>query len=339
MREFFHKWFDTGKSVFVLTVIPLVFTMLFSMVFSLTYVEKIPLAVLDLDGSAASRAIVQDFENSAGFTVSMYANNETEMKEAFLKGEIKAGTILPENFENDIRAGRSPRALIMIDGSNVFIGNSAYSYAAGILGARGAFGERVLYVPQMGNFVYAFAGYLGIFIQQTFMSVLSPVLLRERRVSAIAKDWIIFSLLTVVAMVACLLVANALGGYPLRGSIFNALIVHIVFILDITAITILISVFFKDTCRCVQFVMLLSIPTFMTSGYIWPEFAMPAGFAALVKAIWPLHYFALPLRDIMLKGAGFWEVTRYIAGGLIYAAFWFPVGLLAVKRKWRRQTL
>ena len=366
MREFVRRWFDVGKSVFVLTVIPIAFTIIFSMVFSLTYVERIPLAVLDLDKSDASRTIIRNFEDSAGFALSMRAGSEAEMEDAFLRGEIKAGLILPGNLEKDVRANRSPRVLVLIDGSNVFIGNSAYSYAASILGTLSigiqadllsaggmapfeagqslrtlSLGERVLYVPQMGNFVYAFAGYLGVFIQQTFMSVLAPTLLRERRssagerASAIAKDCLVFGILTVAALVSCLILAHTLGGYPLRGSIFCALLVHMVFILDITAVSIFISAFFTDTCHFIQFIMLLSIPTFMTSGYIWPEFVMPYGFSALVKAIWPLHWFALPLRDIMLKGAGLAEVARYITGGLVFAAFWFPAGLLFVRRKRR----
>lgn len=358
MRELVRKWFDVGKNVFVLTVIPLIFTILFSLVYSLTYVEKIPLAVLDMDKSGLSRMIVQNFDDSPGFRVSMYVNSEAEMKEAFLRGEIRAGIVLPDNLEKDIKANRSPRVLALIDGSNIYIGNNVYSYAANILGTLNAgiqlnmleaggmtpfvagqnlralsLGERMLYAPQMGNFVFAFAGYLGVFIQQTFMTVLSPVLLREKKAAEIAKDWAVFGLLTVAALVSCLITAHLLGGYPLRGSIFTALLVHTVFILDITAVTIFIAAFFKDTSHCIQFILLLSIPTFMTSGYIWPEFVMPGAFAALIKVIWPLHYFVLPLRDIMLKGTGFWEAAHYIAGGLIFAAVWFPAALLVCKIK------
>ena len=356
MRDFVRKWFNTGRNVFVLAVIPIVFTMLFSMVYSLTYVEKIPLAVLDMDKSSLSRTIINGFEDSPGFEISMYAGSEAEMREAFLGGEVKAGIVLPENLEADIRGKRSPRVLVLIDGSNIYIGNNVYAYAANILGTLNAgiqlnileaggmtpfdagqnvriltLSERMLYVPQMGNFVFAFAGFLGVFIQQTFMSVLSPVILREKKVFEIVKDWAFFGLLTVAALVSCLIAANLLGGYPLRGSIFLALLFHAVFILDITAITIFITAFFKDTCHCIQFVMLLSIPTFMTSGYIWPEFVMPGAFAALIKIVWPLHYFVLPLRDIMLKGAGFAETAHYMAGGLTYAAFWFPVALLFLR--------
>jgi ABC-2 type transport system permease protein len=133
-------------------------------------------------------------------------------------------------------------------------------------------------------------------------------------------------------MLACFIIAHTTGGYPLRGNIFLAFLVHVVFLLDITAVTIFIAGFFSDACRCIQFIMLLSIPTLMTSGYIWPEFAMPGAFAAAIKAVWPLHYFALPMRDVMLKGAGFWEAAPYLSGGLIFAAFWFPVALLAFNK-------
>jgi len=357
MGEFFRKWFDTGKNIFVLTIIPLLFTVLFALVYSLTYVDKIPLAVLDLDSSGLSRAIIQNFDNSAGFRVAMYASSEAELEDAFTNGAVKAGLVFPANFEKDVYAGLSPSVLALIDGSNIYIGNNVYSYAANILGTVSAgiqlnvleaggmapfaaeqnlkalsLGERVLYVPQLGNFVYAFAGYLGIFIQQTFMSVLAPVVLKRRNgligLKEFSKEFFLFWLLTIAAMTACLITAHALGGYPLKGSIFLTLLIHSVFILDITAVTLFISSFFTDTSHCIQFILLLSIPAFMTSGYIWPEFAMPFGFAALIKAIWPLRYFILPLREIMLKGAGFPEVKSYVAGGLAFAAVWLPAALL-----------
>ena len=362
MRELVRKWFETGKSIFVLTAIPLIFTVLFSALYSLTYVEGIPLAVFDMDRSRTSETVIQNFADSAGFDVYMYAGSEAEMREAFLSGAIKAGIILPENFGSDVRENRSPKVSVMIDGSNIFIGNNAYFYAASILSTLNAGiqarvleaggmtpftalskmkvlipGERMLYVPQMGNFVYAFAGFLGIFIQQTYMSILAPVFISEKRrlrglkedkrpVFAV-KDISLFILLTVVALISCLLTAHVLGGYPLKGNIFLTLLTHLIFILDITAMTIFISAFFNDPCHCIQFILLLSIPTLMTSGYIWPEFVMPALFAPAIKAIWPLHYFVLPLRGIMLKGAGFGESARYMAGGLIYAAVWFPIAL------------
>lgn len=375
MKEFIRKQFPFLKNIFVLTLIPLFFTGLFALVYSKTYVEEIPLAVLDLDQSQVSRTLVQSFEDSVGFSIAFYANSEGQIQEAMLNGKIHGALILPEGFEADLSRQQSPRVLVFIDGTNIFVGNSAYAYAANIIGTVNAgiqisvldaggmvpyvaeqtvktlsFTERVLYVPQMGNFVYAFSGFLGIFLQQTYISVLAPILLREKRrlkafppeagqrklaAARVAKESFVYGLFTFIPLIGCLLLAHFVGGYPLNGSLFLTLTLHMVFLLDLTAITIFIAVFFVDTSNCIQFIMLLSIPSFLTSGYIWPGFAMPPYFEMLVKAMWPLHYFVLPLRDTMLKGTGFGEAMPYLAGGILFAALWFPIALLAFRQNIR----
>ena len=94
--------------------------------------------------------------------------------------------------------------------------------------------------------------------------------------------------LSFVGSLACLLIAHQLGGYPLNGNLISVLLIQAVFLLDLTAVTLFISTFFDDIAHCVQFLMFLSIPTLLTSGYIWPEFSMAPHFGPIIKLIWPL---------------------------------------------------
>lgn len=62
---------------------------------------------------------------------------------------------------------------------------------------------------------------------------------------------------------------------------------------------------------------------------------MPAGFAPVMKAIWPLYYFYNPLKDLMLKGAGMDAIGHYVIGGTIFAAVWLVIGVFLYARKTR----
>ncbi len=361
------------KNILVVTLIPILFTLLFGAVYSHVYVEEIPMAVLDLDNSATSRTVVDSFDESTGFEVTMRVSSQEEMDEALLAGTVKAGLILPERFGQDVVAKKSPGALVLIDGTNIVIGNNVYSYASTILTTLNigvqmgmleagemvpfvaeqnmttlSFVDRMLYDPQLGYFLFVFAGILGIFVQQTFMSVISPGFIEERNRQAergwrqekrlsggsqVRKDVVFYGVLCVAGMLACLILAHYFFGYPLRGSLVLTLLLVVLLLADLTGITLFITTFFDDVSHCVQFLMFLSIPTLLTSGYVWPEFMMAPHFAPFVKAIWPLYYFVNPMRELHMRGGGLEEIAPYLIGAAIYAVVWMLLGVWAFRRK------
>lgn len=368
-----HDRFVRIKDVLVVLVIPVLFTLLFGLVYSRIYVENIPIAVLNLDDSAMSDKIIDSFNDSKGIRVMTSVDTEDEMKDLILSGKVKGGLVIPQDFGKELQAQRSPEILVVIDGANMVIGNNLFSYAntavatlnvgiqAGMLAGGDvapyqaekylstlSFADRMLYDPQMGYFRYVFGALLGIFIQQTYLSGLIPKLLAEKQrlrllpatpatrkiaVRYMASEIVRTAMLSIIACLSCLMVAHLAFDYPLRGGLPEVLAILLDFLLCMTAASIMITAFFDDPAHCVQFSMFLSIPTVLTSGYIWPEFMMAPGFAPVIKAIWPLYYFVNPLRDVCMKGADFGDIRSYLAGSLIFAAVWLPVSMWVYRKK------
>jgi len=158
-----------------------------------------------MDGTGASREIIEDFYDCPGVIIVKTAASAEEMKEDILMGTVKGGLIIPEGFGRDVAGNKSAKALVMIDGSNFMIGNNLMLYASDIFteknyelqvsymeegGMTGYSSEqnistleladRTLYNPQAGYFYYLLPGLLSIFVQQTYLSVLTPVLLDEK---------------------------------------------------------------------------------------------------------------------------------------------------------------
>jgi ABC-2 type transport system permease protein len=140
-------------------------------------------------------------------------------------------------------------------------------------------------------------------------------------------------MLNTISMLCCLVLANKLFAYPINGSLWYVLVIHFTFLLCLFGISLVLSAFFNDPVRCMQFVMFLAVPSFLSCGFGWPEYMMASGFAPAIKAIWPLYYYANPLKDLMLKGAGWDVIGHYIIGGLTFAAIWIPLGLLLYRTK------
>ena len=363
------------KPVIILIFVPIGFTLLFGASMSPIFVDDIPIAVLDLDESDASREIIDEFGACSVFKIVDMAESADEIKESILMGDVKGGLILPKDFGKDIKGHKGTKALMLMDGSNFLIGNNLMLYASKIFNEKSyelqvsymesggmmeysseqnintlSLADRTLYNPQLGYFYYLYPGLLGVFIQQTYLSVLSGMLLKEkdrlkhlpldhssRRIRAreIAPQILQYAGYTFVCSLTCLLTAHWLFDYPLKGSLLLALLIQAVFLACLTGVAFVLSAIFDDETHCAQFVLFLAIPTVLSCGYAWPVFMMAPGFTAAMKIVWPLYYYNNPLKELMLKGAQFYAIDNFIFGGLIFAAFWLPAGMWIYRQKIR----
>lgn len=356
------------KNISIIISIPIVFTFLFCFVFSKVFVEQIPFGVLDLDNSSTSRTIVRQFEDHPGFKVVYHAQAYDELNEKIKAEKIGAAIIIPKNFGKDVQEMNAPKTILLVDETNIVVGNNALSYGSAILNTLNAkiqlnvlegnnmmpyvaqqsvnslsFTERILYDPQLNYGKYLIYGLIAVLIQQAYLAVLTPILITEKsnivkmkvRSKAGIKK-ICFFCLRIFLCIICAYIAAfsslyCAGKYfdmPLRGTLLNYFRLITVFIIDLTAVGFIFSFIFNKIGDFNRLSMCLSVPTFLTAGYSWPEYMMPTGFSHIVKIIWPIIYVADPLRVISLKGSGINVIGPYINGGIHYALFWLPVGIL-----------
>lgn len=355
------------KNSLMLIAVPVFFTFVFGNVYSNTFVEKIPMTILDMDNSSMSRMITKQFKESPGFEIINYAKSEEELEELITRKKAYAGLIIPKDFQKNVKEMNAPKTLFIVDQTNFVIGNNAVAYGSEILNTLNAgvqlnvlqgkgmnpyeakkavvsmsFVQRVLYDPQISYMKYLMFGIIGIIIQQTFLEVLAPSLIDDKKKILNMKVRSVESLKYLATFLVRILVATAFAfvgfsisfyvackyfNLPMRGIILYDYILLLVFILDLIAVSFVFAAIFKEVLPCIQICMFLSVPAILTCGYVWPEYMMPDGLANIVKMIWPLGYFINPLRDINLKGTGFQVILPYVQGGLHYAAVWLPIGI------------
>jgi len=373
--KFVIKLIMKYKPLIILVLVPIGFTILFGAAMSPVFVDDIPIAVLDMDESTASREIVDEFQACSVFQIVKMADSTDEIKEGILMGTIKGGLILPEDFGKDIAGDKGTKALMLMDGTNFLIGNNLMLYANKIFTGKSyelqisymesggisdysagqnintlSLADRTLYNPQIGYFYYLYPGLLGVFIQQTYLNVLAPVLLSEknrlklvptdrksRRIRAreMAPQILQYAGFSFICSLSCLLIAHWLFAYPLKGSLILVLAIQVIFLACLTGMAFVLAAIFDDITHCSQFVLFLAIPTMLSCGYGWPVFMMAPGFASIMKMVWPLYYYSNPLKELLLKGSEFYAIDNYIFGGLIFAAFWLPAGMWIYRQKIR----
>lgn len=360
VRSLIHELRYTLRSkdvIIMLLLGPVVLTILFGGTYINTYVNDIPVVILDEDNSSLSRAINMHFNENDRFRVAAFVDSIEEVEEMVSSEQAFMGVCIPKGFNEDVLRGASPQVMVIVDGSNIVIGNSAYSTAANIIQtiAAGAeikrlegkgvlpgtaysmansfmFTDRMLYNPKLSYLNYLLLGYIAVFFQQVMLSGVGLQMIKD---SASIAGWgtARATLLKVLACAfyAILSVAAAIGAaawifhVSIRGNVLTALCFCLLFAFAISGPAIMIASLTKDKMKYMQISYMLSLPTFISCGYIWPMDQMPKALVVLLKCFWPLINFDRPFGELLFKGI---FPRQGIIGLAIYAIFWLPVSIL-----------
>lgn len=329
------------------------------------YVNDVGIAVLDEDNTSLSRKIVKSFDDSERFNVMYYAENREALQELIDEKKVYMGLYLPPHLNDDVMTGKGSSALILTDGTNVVVGNNVYAGAAEIIQTISAgiemkiiqgksnlpaftannialsfnFTDRMLYDSKLTYMNYLIYGFIAVFFQQLMMSGMATLMLRNTEETANNHTVIRMAAKIVLATAALMLSASYTILFVHKkfhlifaGKVGWALLLAALFAVAISCPAILLCSLVKTKIKFSQVAYMLSLPTFLTCGYVWPVDQMPQILVSVVRLVWPLIYFARPFDDLMIKGVPFEAVKGSIISLMLYIAIFLPVSLMAFKK-------
>lgn len=350
--------------IIALLVGPLAFTILFGCVYMKGYVENIPIAILDEDNTAISRTVIQQFNDSPAFSLQYRTNSMEELKELIQSRKVSMGIYIPSDFSKDISSMEGSKIVLLTDGTNIVSGNNVYAAATTIIQTVSAgtkikilqakdnlppaalnmattfnFNDRTLYDSRLLYINYLIFGFIALFLQQVLMSGVGISFIKVGR-NISEKATIINMLIRILAcsfyaifsvLLAIYFVSKFLN-ITIRGNIGLAVLFCLIFSFAISCPSIIIASLIRDKVKYAQFGFMLSVPTFVTSGYIWPQDQTPQVLVVLVKIFWPLINFCKPFADLLFKGV---FPGKAILGLLIYILVWMPIAVYFLKTKFK----
>jgi ABC-2 type transport system permease protein len=86
-----------------------------------TDVKHMATVVLNEDRTTESRQLLDQFVNSQTFRVVGEVHSVAELSSAIRQGKAYVGIQIPPDFTRNLRAGRTARVQVLIDGSNSMI--------------------------------------------------------------------------------------------------------------------------------------------------------------------------------------------------------------------------
>lgn len=346
---------------------PFFLTLLFGGVYFNPYIDDIPVAVLDEDNSNMSRMIVQQFDENDRFRVDYYTSDRRELENLINTKKAILALYIPDGFYRDFSSLRTTEVMIMVDGSNMVTGNSCYAAASGIVQTISAgavvkllelkgfpektaqnigigfnMAERTLYDPKMSYMNYILMGFLAVFLQQVMLSGVGISVVKngkkiasERTIYRLSVRIAACSVYALISVFASIWVSHFLFRIPMRGNLLLVLLFCIVFIAAICCPAIIIAALLRDKLKFTQVAYMLSLPTFASCGYVWPQDQMPQWLVWGIKAFWPLMSFARPFDELLVKGIALSEITWNFIDMIIYTAVWLPFAVWFLKIRFK----
>jgi ABC-2 type transport system permease protein len=319
-----------------------------------TDIKEIPFLLVDLDRTAASRALVERFTGSGFFRMVASAERPAEAEDRLVRGTADLALVIPAGYGRDLARGGRPAVQLLADGTDSNSSMRGMAYAGTIVRqeAEARFGvargpglpgrvvvePRVWYNPDLRSRWFMVPAVLAMVLMIVLMTLSSMAVVREREIGTMEQlivtpldpSALLVGKLAPYALVGLLeiaittTVAVAWFRVPLRGSLFDLFAIGLLFVM----VTIALGLFVSTIARTQQQAMMASMFFLMTpmiylSGFLFPIENMPAAIQVVTWFV-PLRYFAEVVRGLFLKGATLetlWPNALALAG--FAAAFLF----------------
>ncbi|MFB9952899.1 ABC transporter permease [Rhizobium puerariae] len=109
--------------VFLTVILPLILMGVLAVVFSAGLATRLPIAVLDLDGSDLSRTIIRSVDATPDTAVAVNVGDLAEGRHLILAGKVHGLLMIPRNLERDVFASRRPEVVFFYNAQTLTTGN------------------------------------------------------------------------------------------------------------------------------------------------------------------------------------------------------------------------
>lgn len=320
----------------MMLMIPVIQLLLFGYAIN-TDVKHLPTIVFNQSLQQESRELLDALTASGYFDITQTAQNFQQVNAAVDAGQAKVGIIIPPDFSENVKHGRSASAQLIIDASDSMSASSAVAAAQMIgqlksqevlvakLQGKGSHAPpppydlrlRLWYNPDFVSAFYMVPGIMGVILTMTMVMITSMAIVRERERGTLEqlivtpmKKWelilgkiIPYSIVGYVQVTVALLVGVFVFDLPIRGSIALLYVLTSFFLLASLAQGILISTVTKTQMQAMQLSFFIFLPSILLSGFMFPREAMPQLFNWLGNLL-PITFYLQIMRGIILKGVG-----------------------------------
>jgi len=321
----------------MMVMLPVVQLLVFGFAIN-TDVKHLPTVIFDQSLQQEGRDFVSALTASEYYDIKYTASNLGEVNEYIDSGKAKVGIVIPPDFSQNLKHGRTGSVQVIVDASDSMSASSAINTAQ-IVGLNksqeillrrsqgGGVSSRVdvpydvrirpWYNPDFITAYYMVPGIMGVVLTMTMVMITSMAIVRERERGTLEQ--LIVTPLKVYELMLGKIIPYIFVGYvqatlaiivgilvfdlPMRGSLGLLYGLTTVFIIASLSLGVLISNLAKTQMQAMQMSFFIFMPSILLSGFMFPRDAMPQLFYVMGYLL-PLTFYLEIVRGIILKGIG-----------------------------------
>jgi ABC-2 type transport system permease protein len=363
MKEFIQLRRDRTTFMMML-LIPLMQLILFGYAIE-TDPKNLPTGVIAQDHSQFARSFLAGLKNSSYFSIDRDVTSEEEGHRLLQEGSMQFIVTIPEGFGRDLVRGAHPQILVEADATDPVAISGALAALNGVLDtvfnhdlkgpltalrAVPAPAEVIVhrtYNPEGFSRYNIVPGLMGIVLTLTGIMMTALAITRERErgtmenllamparpIEVMAGKIAPYVIIGYVQSAVIIAAAEVLFNVPILGSLTLLSAVLIVFISCNLALGFTLSASAQNQMQAMQMSMMMTLPSILLSGYMFPFRGMPL-WAQAIGSLLPVTYFMRIVRGILLKGNGFHEIWPNL-----WPLFVFMLVITTVAMRRYKQTL
>jgi ABC-2 type transport system permease protein len=333
------------RSLLMIFAMPLIQLLIFGYGVNLD-TRHVPLCVYDQEGSQMSQDLLKRFQSTSYFDIVRVAGSYREVVQAIDEGTCKITIVVPPQFSESLRSGRTASVQALLDASDSNTASIGLGYAQNIVQAysaqvqvawlqkRGVAAGAPVFTMQartwfnedlesMANIVPGVVALVmavvGAFLTSLTVArewergtmeqlISTPVGRLEIQIGKLAPYFVI----GIADTALCAGMAVWWFKVPFRGSWIVLFGCSMLFLMVVLSMGYFMSVIAKSQLGASQMAMLTTfLPTFLLSGFLFPIDQMPVVVQWITRVL-PARYYVEILRNVFLKGT---EI-KLIAGHL-----------------------
>ncbi len=352
------------RILFMLIMAPLIQTIVFG--YAVDYdVDRVPTVVVDLDRSTESRQHVRRILADGTLTRTDDVTSVSAAEQQLDDWKAAAVVVLKRGFEKDFIAGRPTEIQVVLDGTDPNRANVAGAAVARYFGevgqdmvsekiakmgmkkpAQPRLVPRVAYNPSLRSAPYMVPGVIGMLLLIVTTIVTAMGMSRERETGTLEQvlvtpirpfyllvgkmaPFLLIGLFDVALVVA---VGLNLFDVPMRGSFVVLFVATLLYLLSTLGVGLFIATVSKTQQQSFLGGFLFAMPAILLSGVMTPLRAMPDWLLAITY-LNPVRYFVEAARAILLKGAGFSELTFCLSALLVFGVGIFTLAAMKFRKR------
>jgi len=312
-------------------------------------VNHIPMVVSDQSLSEASRLYLNAFTDSENFDIVSMVPDQASVIRAIDSGQAGIGLVIPVDFATRVQQ-QDANVLMVVDGSDYFTTQSAYSNAVAISQQYAISLTRqqlspldahiqILYNPDLEDLWFIVPGFGAFLLYGIALKLTAFAIVREREAGTI-EALLVTPIRPMELMIAkmipnlCVAILNLVGtfaigmfifGVPFRGSLLLFAALASLFAVGSLGLGLAISAVSQSQVQANQLASLTNIAVMFLSGFMFPIYGLPLVLRALGYTM-PMTFFLPIVNGIITKGVGLNDLWTPVLSLAVLTVAIFYVG-------------